>query len=71
MAICHGELGSRCPLGRKLAQVTSTSQPLLGFRALSNFPSWGPLSLTSQRRPQSISARNQRPEPQPVRERPC
>lgn len=58
MAICHGELGSRCPLSRKLAWVTSTSWPILGLQVLSNFPSWGPVSLVSQQRPQSIAASN-------------
>lgn len=70
MAICRGELGSRCPRSRKLAWVTSTSRPILGFQVLSNFPSWGPISLTSQQRPQSISACNSS-EPQMIRERPC
>ena len=32
MAICHGALGSRGPLGRKLAWVTSTSWPILGSK---------------------------------------
>lgn len=48
MAICHGELGSRYPLGRKLAWVTATSWPVPGFQVLANFSSREPVSPTSQ-----------------------